>query len=199
MSVSPPSRRCGSCPLQVAHQGYPGLPTGKRAGERTRTLLPSRPCRVTARWRIRMKLPRRRPRYADIVATVALVLAMSGTAYAVTQIDPDSVYTDAIQNSAVTAAKLHGNSVNGGKVVDGSLGSADIADESLTTSDIADGTVGSADIADGTVGSADIADGTVTSSDLATDSVQATEIADTSIDGGEIIDTSLSATDLAPG
>src|SRR5436190_5809793 len=73
-----------------------------------------------------MKLPRRRPRYADIVATLALLFALGGTAYAVTQIDPDSVYTDAIQDRAVTAAKLHPNSVTGAKVASNSLSLADL-------------------------------------------------------------------------
>jgi hypothetical protein len=125
---------------------------------------------VTITWRlIRMKLPRRRPRYADVAATLALVMAMGGTAYAVTQIDPDSVYTGAIQDKAVTQPKLHNNSVNSAKVVDGSIGSVDIADNSIT------------------------------SADLGTDSVQAIQIADNSIDGGEIIDNSLGAADLAAG
>ena len=94
-----------------------------------------------------MKLPRRRPRYADIVATLALAFALGGTAYAVTQIDPDSVYTDAIQDQAVTAAKLHTNSVNSARVVDGSITSLDIADESVGAAELGPDAVTGANVA----------------------------------------------------
>jgi len=115
-----------------------------------------------------MKL-RFRPRYADVAATIALLFAMSGTAYAVaSQLPPDTVDTQAIQNGAVTALKLHGNSVNSAKVVD----------NTLTGADVQDGSIGNAD--------------------LGVDSVQAPQIADNSIDGGEIVDNSLTGTDIAP-
>ena len=88
-----------------------------------------------------MKLPLRRPRYADIAATLALFLAMGGTAYAVTQIDPNSVNTAAIQDKAVTQPKLHSNSVNSSKIVDGSIASVDLADGSIGNSQLAPGAV----------------------------------------------------------
>lgn len=86
----------------------------------------------------------RRPTYADVAATLALVFAMSGTAFAVTATvaDPGSVDTAAIQNLAVTtpkladeaatSAKIAPNAVTGAKVKNLSLTSADLAGVSLT-------------------------------------------------------------------
>lgn len=74
--------------------------------------------------------PRRvafRLRYADVAATLALVLAMGGTAYAVTALDPDSVYTAAIQSQAVTTPKLADEAVTTSKIAPGSVTVGDLA------------------------------------------------------------------------
>jgi hypothetical protein len=48
----------------------------------------------------------RRPRYADVAATVALVLALGGTSYAVTALPRNSVGTAQLKPQAVTKSKL---------------------------------------------------------------------------------------------
>jgi hypothetical protein len=51
----------------------------------------------------------RRPRYADITATIALVVALGGTSYAVTALPRNSVGTAQLQAHAVTKGKLAPN------------------------------------------------------------------------------------------
>ncbi|HEY3614032.1 MAG TPA: hypothetical protein VGK92_10015 [Gaiellales bacterium] len=51
----------------------------------------------------------KRPRYADVAATLALVLALGGTSYAVTVLPRDSVGTAQIKANAVTKGKLAAN------------------------------------------------------------------------------------------
>jgi hypothetical protein len=51
----------------------------------------------------------KRPRYADVTATMALVLALGGTSYAVTALPRDSVGTAQIKAHAVTKGKLASN------------------------------------------------------------------------------------------
>jgi hypothetical protein len=48
----------------------------------------------------------RRPRYAEITATIALVVALGGTSYAVTALPRNSVGTAQLQAHAVTKGKL---------------------------------------------------------------------------------------------
>jgi type II secretory pathway component PulM len=96
---------------------------------------------------MRSRVLPRRPRYADIAATSALVLSLGGTAYAATTIaDPNSVNTAAIQNLAVTTpkladeavaeAKIAPSAVTHGKVADSAITGSSVADHSLTLSDL---------------------------------------------------------------
>ncbi len=75
--------------------------------------------------------------YANVVATLALFIAIGGaSAFAATQLGKNSVGTKQLKKNSVTTAKLKSNSVNGAKVADGSLTGADIADGSLTGTEI---------------------------------------------------------------
>lgn len=85
-----------------------------------------------SRWVVPMLRPRlRRPRYADVTATLALLLALSGSAYAVA-----TVHTGDIADGAVTTPKLHSESVTRAKLAANAVKSGNVADESLRLSDL---------------------------------------------------------------
>lgn len=77
------------------------------------------------------------PNPGTIIAVVALVLALTGTAIAVTKAPKNSVVSKSIKNgqvktkdlkdNAVKSPKLAANAVDGGKIADGSVGGADLA------------------------------------------------------------------------
>jgi hypothetical protein len=76
-----------------------------------------------------------RPRYADVAATLALVLAMGGTAYAASlpagsvgtaQLKNGAVTTPKLADGAVTTLKLHKTSVTHGKIAVGAVDLANI-------------------------------------------------------------------------
>lgn len=90
--------------------------------------------------------------YANVMATIAVFIALGGGAYAV-----------------ATAPK---NSVTSKSVKDGTLSTNDVKDASLTGVDLADGGVGGADLADGSVGSADVADDSLTGDDILESTLQ---------------------------
>ncbi len=70
-----------------------------------------------------MKL--QRPRYADVAATLALIIALGGTSYAVTALPRNSVGTAQLKAHAVTKAKLAaGLSVKGPRGGQGPAGPA---------------------------------------------------------------------------
>ena len=74
-------------------------------------------------------LARLRPHltYANVVASLALFVALGGSSYAAVQLSKKSVKSKHIARSAVTAAKIKNNAVTSGKVKDGSLLSLDFA------------------------------------------------------------------------
>ena len=78
-----------------------------------------------------MRLPLRRPRYADVAATLALIIASTGTAYAAATIG-----TADIIDGAVTAPKLAPEAVTAAKLAPNSVGSGVVKTNSLTLSDI---------------------------------------------------------------
>ena len=77
------------------------------------------------------------PKPGTIIAVIALVLALGGTALAVTKAPKNSVVSKSIKNGqvkkkdlangAVTAEKVADGAVNGAKLADGSVGGADLA------------------------------------------------------------------------
>jgi hypothetical protein len=78
-----------------------------------------------SKWRIA------RPSPALIVAIVALLCALTGTAYAA--LGKNTVGTKQLKNAAVTTGKIHNNAVNGAKVAKNSLTGEDINVSALGT------------------------------------------------------------------
>jgi len=74
-----------------------------------------------------MKRVRNVVSYANVTATLALVVAVSGGAYAATALPAGSVGTTQLQNGAVTNPKLATGAVTSSKVLDRSLYLADLA------------------------------------------------------------------------
>jgi hypothetical protein len=62
-----------------------------------------------------------RPTYANVMSTVAVILALSGSAYAAFTLPKNSVGTKQLKNASVTTSKLQRGAVNGSKVANNSL------------------------------------------------------------------------------
>jgi hypothetical protein len=84
-----------------------------------------------------MAIPRFRIRYADVAATIALIMACGGTAYAAGVLPRHSVGTPQLKAGAVTTAKLHDASVTRSRLARGSVRSAAVADDALRVADLA--------------------------------------------------------------
>jgi hypothetical protein len=83
--------------------------------------------------------------YANVAATLALVLAVGGgSAYAAKRIRAHQ-----IGYHAVTASKVNFNAISTSKVKNGSLASKDLRNNSVTTADVRNGTLRSEDFAAG--------------------------------------------------
>lgn len=163
---------------------------------------------------------RSRLSYANVVSTLALVVAVTGGGTAVAAgLRKNSVTTASIQNNAVTSAKVKNGTIGGADVKDRSLGGIDIADGSLGGQDIADrslggqdiapgslggynlaaGTLGSREIADGSLSSADISDGTISEKDLAKGAITSANIGRGTIMGSNVAPKTITLGNLDPG
>jgi hypothetical protein len=139
---------------------------------------------------------RRRPSPAFVLAFIALVAALGGTAIAQTTINGNSIQNHTIKgvklvngavgtnqlasagvqagdikNGAVSAAKLASGAVTNAKLAGGAVTTAKIESGAVTTTQIATGAVTTAQIADNAVGTADIGNASVTRAKLATDAL----------------------------
>jgi len=74
---------------------------------------------------------KRHSTYANVMATVALFVALGGVAWAVNKAPKDSVVTKSIVDQAVTAKKIKDGSVAGKDIKNGSVSGADIDVPSL--------------------------------------------------------------------
>jgi hypothetical protein len=94
--------------------------------------------------------------YANVVATLALFVALGGTSVAAVELSRNSVGSAEIKNG----------SVKSGDIASGGVRSSDVRDETITHRDVRDGTLRGADLATNTISSRNIADGAVGLEDL---------------------------------
>jgi hypothetical protein len=80
-----------------------------------------------------MRTIRSKLTYANVMATVAVFIALGGSAYAATQLKKNSVGTKQIKNQAVTAAKIKNGAITGAQVKSGSLTGTQINASTLGT------------------------------------------------------------------
>jgi len=131
-----------------------------------------------------------------VVAMIALVVAIGGTAIAATKIGTKQLKNNAvtakkIKKNAVTASKIKAKAVATGKLAASSVATGKIAASAVTGSKIAASAVTGSKIADGTVTGSKIADGTVTGGKIADGAVTGTKIATNAVDGSKVADDSI--------
>jgi len=59
--------------------------------------------------------------YSNVIATLALVIALGGTSYAAVTLGKNSVTSRNIAKGAVTSAKIHNGAVTGAKIAHGAV------------------------------------------------------------------------------
>jgi hypothetical protein len=116
------------------------------------------------------------PSPALIVAVIALILALGGSALAVTAVKKNSVTTKSIKNAAVKTKKLADGAVKETKIATAAVTSAKLADAAVSTGKLADDAVTSAKLADDAVTSSELAAGSVGNAELASESVSVGKI-----------------------
>ena len=137
-----------------------------------------------------MQIPRPKLNYANVIATIALFVALGGAAVAAglpkksvgpQQLKPGAVTTKALHRKAVTSGKIAPKAVTAGKlgafaVLPGNLGAGII-----TTDKISDGAVIASKIKNGFVPTNKLNSGAVTSAKLGDGAVNSGKLADGSV------------------
>jgi hypothetical protein len=142
-----------------------------------------------------VQISRPKLNYANVIATIALFVALGGAAVAAglpkksvgpQQLKPGAVTTRALHRKAVTAGKLAPKAVTAGKlganaVLPGNLGNgviatAKLSDQAVNAAKIKNGAVTTNKLNNGAVTSAKLADGAVNSSKLGDGSVSVNKL-----------------------
>ena len=100
--------------------------------------------------------------YPNVASTLALLVALSGGAYAA-----GLVGTSDLKDGAVTTSKLHGSAVTAKKIQDGAVHAGKLATGSVGGRQLINGSVGSEEIAPGAIGPDALAPGAVDNGALA--------------------------------
>jgi hypothetical protein len=116
-----------------------------------------------------------RPSPAMIIACLALLLALTGSAVAA-GIAKNSVRSAQIADGTVRTVDLRDNAVNSAKVADDSLAATDLAPDSVGNSEIAENAVASPEVAPDSLTAGDLGPNSVGGSEIAPDSVRATQL-----------------------
>jgi hypothetical protein len=159
-----------------------------------------------------MRRARNHLTYANVVATLSLVIALGGSAaYAAntvfsSDIVDGEVKTADIGTNQVRGPEIAANSVAGPEVVRGSLESSDITDQGLLGIDILDANITSLDLATNSVGPEEVRDESVSadeigpaavgSDEIATNAVGFFELASDSVFSANVINNSLRGVDV---
>ncbi|HEX5525914.1 MAG TPA: hypothetical protein VFX44_01810 [Solirubrobacterales bacterium] len=93
-----------------------------------------------------MEALRRKLSYANAMATIAVFIALGGSAYAVTQLPKNSVGSKQLKKNAVTAAKIKDGTITGQKIKLSTLGTVPSANSAATAGSA--GTAGKASDSD---------------------------------------------------
>jgi hypothetical protein len=94
---------------------------------------------------------------SNIVAYLALLVAMTGTSYAAAQIANGSVTTRKLAHNAVVSSKIRNEGIRSIDIRNNDLGSGDIRDNSVNSGDLQDESVRSVDVQDRSLSRSDLA------------------------------------------
>ncbi len=134
-----------------------------------------------------MRRMRDRLSYANVMATIAVFIALGGSAYAATQLGKNTVGTKQLKKNSVTAAKIKDAAITAGKIQDGAVSPGKLSGNAISTSNVTDKAITNGKLADGAV----------TDSKLASAAIGAGKLAPNSVTGAEVAPGSLSTADLA--
>jgi hypothetical protein len=136
-----------------------------------------------------------RPSPAMIVACLALLLALTGSAIAA-GVAKNSVRSAQIVDGTVRTVDIRDNAVNAPKITPDAVGAEEIAENAVSSPEVAQDSLTAGDLAPASVTSSEVADQSLTANDLGPDSVGSSEVAANSVGAEEIAANAVNAGEL---
>jgi uncharacterized protein YjbI with pentapeptide repeats len=126
-----------------------------------------------------------------VVAVIALILALGGTASALPgkkNVDGNDLRKDVVKSKNLVDGQVRLNdldddSVDSTRVLDGALRGIDVQDSSLTGADVQDSSLTGADVQDSSLTGADVQDESLTGGDVANDSLTGDDVKESTLQG----------------
>ncbi len=144
-----------------------------------------------------------RPTYANVIATIALFIALGGVAVAA-GVAKNSIGPRQLKRGAVTAAKIRKNAITPGKIAPGAVTPGKLGANAVLPGNLGNGIISTSKIAAGAVIASTIKNGVITNNKLANGSVNTQKLADNAVNGNKLADKSVTPAKLnfqttAPG
>ncbi|HET9199169.1 MAG TPA: hypothetical protein VFN92_13065 [Solirubrobacterales bacterium] len=134
-----------------------------------------------------MRFPRPKLSYANVIATIALFVALGGAAVAA-GLPKNSVGTNQIKKGAVSAAKLKRGAVTSGKIGPKAVTAGKLGANAVLPGNLGDGIITANKLSDGAVIAAKIKNGVVTTNKLNNGAVTTAKLGDGSVTLGKLAD-----------
>lgn len=137
-----------------------------------------------------------RPTYANVIATVALFVALGGVAVAA-GLPKNSVGVKQLKRGSVTAPKIRKKAVTSGKLAPQSVTAGKLGANAVLPGNLGNGIISTSKIAAGAVVAASIKNGAITTSKLANGNVNTQKLADNAVTTAKLANSSVTPAKLS--
>jgi hypothetical protein len=134
-----------------------------------------------------MRIPRPKLNYANVIATIALFVALGGAAVAA-GLPKNSVGSKQLKRGAVTPAKLKRGAVTSGKIAPKAVVAGKLGANAVLPGNLGNGIISTNKISDGAVIASKIKNGVVTTNKLQNEAVTSGKLAKGSVTLGKLAD-----------
>jgi trimeric autotransporter adhesin len=134
-----------------------------------------------------MRIPRPRLNYANVIATIALFVALGGAAIAA-GLPKNSVGTKQLKRGAVNAAKLKRGAVTPGKIAPRAVVAGKLGANAVLPGNLGNGIISTVKLSDGAVIASKIKNGVITTNKLTNGAVTTAKLGDGSVTAGKLAD-----------
>jgi len=134
-----------------------------------------------------MRIPRPKLNYANVIATIALFVALGGAAIAA-GLPKNSVGTKQLKSGAVTPADLRKSAVTAGKIAPKAVVAGKLGPNAVLPGNLGNGIISTGKLADAAVIASKIKNGVVTTNKLDNGAVTTAKLGDGSVTLGKLAD-----------